>query len=111
VLCFEDGHTEPLDRPLLIGRKPDPDETSGSEPARAVQLDDPDKVLSRVHAEIRIAEWQVQVIDRESMNHTFVQLPGQVLFQLHPGEPFPIPPGTRIVFAEVAECRYLLEPR
>lgn len=110
VLRFEDGHDEALDQPLVIGRKPIADETTGSEPGRAVRLDDPDKLLSRIHAEVQLAGWQVQVIDRESMNHTFVQIPGQVLFQLRPGEPFPIPPGTRIVFAEVTECRYVLNP-
>ncbi len=109
ILRFDGHGDEPLDQPLVIGRKPLADETTGTEPGRAVTLADPDKLLSRVHAEIRLADWQVQVIDRESMNHTFVQLPGQVLFQLRPGEPFPIPPGSRIVFAEVSECRYLLD--
>lgn len=110
ALHFDDGHTEALDAPLVIGRKPKADQTVGSEPARAIALDDPDKLLSRVHAEIRLAEWQVQVIDRESMNHTFVQLPGQSMFQLRPGEPFPIPPGTRIIFADVTSCRFAIEP-
>lgn len=109
TLIFDDGRTEILDAPLVIGRKPLADQTIGDEPARAVKLDDPDKLLSRVHAEIRIADWQVQVIDRESMNHTFVQIPGQTMFQLRPGEAFPIPPGTRITFAELTSCHFTTE--
>jgi hypothetical protein len=109
TLRFDDGRVEALDAPLVIGRKPNADQTVGSEAARAIALDDPDKLLSRVHAEVRLAEWQVHILDRESMNHTYVQLPGQTMFQLRPGEPFPIPPGTRIVFADVTSCRYTPE--
>lgn len=105
-LQFDDGHVELLDAPLVMGRKPKPEQSIGDETARAITLDDPDKLLSRVHAEIRLVDWQVQVLDRESMNHTYVQLPGQVMFQLRPGEPFPIPPGTRITFADVTSCRF-----
>ncbi len=109
TLTFDDGRVEVLDAPLVVGRKPRVDQTIGSEPARAVALDDPDRLLSRVHAEIRLSDWQVQVIDRESMNHTFVQIPGQTMLQLRPGEPFSIPPGTRITFGEVTSCQLTLE--
>lgn len=106
TLHFDDGRVERLDVPLVLGRKPKPDQTIGDETGRAIMLDDPDKLLSRVHAEVRLVDWQVQVLDRESMNHTFVQLPGQTMFQLRPGEPFPIPPGTRIILGDVTSCIY-----
>lgn len=108
-LVFDDGRTEIVDAPLVIGRKPRADQTVSDEPARAVPLPDPDKLLSRVHAEVLIADWQVQVFDRESMNHTYLELPGQSPFQLRPGEPYPIPPGTRITFGDVISCRYVVD--
>ena len=85
-----------LDRPVLLGRKPAEDVAIGGEPARSVALPDPDKLLSRTHAEIRLVDWQVQVVDRDSMNHTFVEIPGRSAFQLRPADPSPIPPGTRV---------------
>ncbi|MBS1846779.1 MAG: FHA domain-containing protein, partial [Actinobacteria bacterium] len=110
VLLFDDGTVEPVDQPLILGRRPRADQSIGDEPARTITLADPDKLLSRVHAEIQLADWQVRVVDRESMNHTFVQIPGQAMFQLRPGEPYPIPLGTRIAFGDVTSCRYSLPP-
>jgi hypothetical protein len=109
-LRFENGPVVPLDRPLLIGRKPPTDAIVAGETARAVRLADPHMVLSRTHVEVRLVDWQVLVLDRDSMNHTFVHIPGQNPFQLRPAEPFPIPPGTTVVLGDATGFTYEVGP-
>jgi hypothetical protein len=95
-----------LDGPVLIGRKPPEGVVVDGEPARVVRVPDPDTVLSRTHVEIRLVDWQVQVVDRDSMNHTYVVLPGQGPVQLRPGEPYPIPIGTVVSLGDAAHFTY-----
>jgi len=104
---FGTGEIEELDQPLLLGRKPAHDTTHPNpEPIRLVRIDDPDKVLSRTHAEIRLVDWQVQIVDRDSMNHTWVTVPQQAPMQLRPGEAVPIPPGTTVNLGDGATFTY-----
>jgi hypothetical protein len=106
VLRVEGGDDIVLDGPVLIGRKPTPGAVIDGEPARAVRIPDPDTVLSRTHVEIRLVDWQVQVVDRDSMNHTYVTLPGQDPTQLRPAEPFPIPVGTVVSLGDAVRLTY-----
>jgi hypothetical protein len=92
-LRLPDGRVIELSHPVVLGRRPPEDLSIDGEPAQSIRLPDDDKVLSRVHAEVRLVDWQVQVVDRDSMNHTFVELPGHPPMQLRPAEPFPIPLG------------------
>ncbi len=108
-LRFEGGPLVPLDRPLLIGRKPPESSTILGEPAGAVRLPDPERRLSRIHAEVRLVDWQVQVVDRDSMNHTFVEVPGQSPVQLRPAEAFPIPIGTVVSLGQLVSFVYEVE--
>ena len=62
-------------------------------------MPDPEQVLSKVHAEIRLDNWDVYVVDRNSRNATFVTLPGQPAQRLTGGEPLRIVPGTTIDLA------------
>lgn len=91
---FDDGTVAHLDRHLIIGRNPSANSYPGLDPVDLLRLDDPDQVLSRTHLVLRLDGWQVQAIDRDSLNHTFVQVPGRPAFQLRPGEPFPLPLGS-----------------
>lgn len=92
-LRLPDGRVVLLDRPVILGRKLPREVIVEGEAAQLVAFPVDEKRLSRVHAEIRLADWQVQVLDRDSMNHTFVELPGQPPMQLRPAEAFPIPLG------------------
>lgn len=98
TLRFPDGTVVVLDSPLLLGRKPSAT-TSGPD-VRAVAIADPEHSLSRSHLEIRISDWHVQVVDRDSMNGTFVSAPGREPFRLHPGEAHPIPVGTVVAMGD-----------
>jgi hypothetical protein len=100
------GEDIALDGPLLIGRKPTAGTLIEGEPARVVRLPDPDTVLSRTHLEVRLVDWQVQVVDRDSMNHTYVTVPGQAPTQLRPTEPYPIPVGTVVSLGDAVQLTY-----
>lgn len=106
LLRFDDGRTVGLDRPILLGRKPVATGLVNGEVPSTVALDDPEQELSRTHVELRIEEWQVVVVDRGSLNHTFVQVPGQQQRQLYPNDPTPIPPGTRISLGNAVSCTF-----
>ncbi|MCB0963084.1 MAG: FHA domain-containing protein [Acidimicrobiales bacterium] len=108
-LRLPDGTFAPLDRHLLVGRSPATDIAVRDEPTGTVRLADPDKVLSRTHAAIVLDGWQVLVVDRDSMNHTYVQIPGRDPFQLRPGEPCPVPPGTAIRLGDEIEVVFEAE--
>jgi hypothetical protein len=93
--------TFPIDRPMLLGRRPSAaaEREVCGETARLVPLPDPEQVLSKVHAEIRLDNWDVFIVDRNSRNATFVTLPGQPARRLADSEPLRIVPGTTIDLA------------
>jgi hypothetical protein len=105
-LRFGNGRVIILDRPYLLGRKPTAAGLVNNEVPGIAALDDPEQELSRTHAEIRLEDWQVLVVDRDSLNHTFVQLPGQEQRRLYPNDPVPIVPGTRIDLGGSVSCTY-----
>jgi pSer/pThr/pTyr-binding forkhead associated (FHA) protein len=64
---------------------------------RPIALDDPSGAMSRVHAEIRLDNWDVLLTDSGSSNGTFIAEPGmQVWSMLGPSQPFRLVPGTRV---------------
>ena len=70
LLVFDDGTTFSVDTAYVIGREPDQDPLVTGGSARPIARPDPDSTLSRVHAEIRLDGWDVQVVDRGSANGT-----------------------------------------
>src|SRR4029079_6740747 len=99
-----------LVQPLVIGRNPPSDVEVAGEAALAVRLPDPGALLSRVHLESRLVDWQVQVVDRDSVNHTYVEPPGLPSTQLRAAEPFPIPPDTVVRLGEATTFTYRVGP-
>ena len=93
---FDDGQVYELHRHLLVGRNPSADLRVNDEPTDRVTLASPDNIISRTHLTVELDGWQVKVTDRDSMNHTFVEIPGRKPFQLRPGEAYPIPPGAAV---------------
>lgn len=111
MLRFDDGTVVELDGSLLIGRKPSADGmTLEGDPPRAVAVADPGKHLSRTHLEVRVAGWEVQVIDCGSTNLSVLTLPGEEPLQLVPGVAYPITPGTEVDLGEVTRFTYCVEP-
>jgi hypothetical protein len=105
-LAFDDGTAVELDGPVLIGRQPGPAAPLGGQVPLLVAVPDPDKALSRTHVELQLEGWEVVLIDRNSLNHTFLELPPEPPVQLRPGERRAIPPGARVHLADVSSFTY-----
>jgi FHA domain len=105
-LRFSNGIEVPLDRPVIIGRLPRAERVSGNEIPQLVTLPSPEQNISRNHVEIRLVEWDVIVIDLESMNGTIVTNPGQPPHALRAGEEVQITPGAVVAVADEITFTY-----
>ena len=101
VVVSDDGSTFTLNSNYVVGREPERDPLVEGEQARPLKLSDAERSLSRVHAEIRLVDWDVYVVDRGSANGTYV-LPrgGQQWKRLVADTPEKIAPGTRVAFGK-----------
>jgi hypothetical protein len=97
VVVLDDGSVFPLNDDYVLGREPDNAEDVLSGRAVPLQLDDPDAMVSRIHAKILLQGWDVRILDAHSSNGTFVTKPGDTdATRLPADEPMTILPGTRI---------------
>jgi hypothetical protein len=98
ILVVDDGSTFSVDMGYVIGREPDGDPLVLSGDGRPLSLTDPDRTISRVHAEVRLNGWDVTVIDRRSQNGTYILPQGaQEWIRLAPDQPTAIGSGTRVL--------------
>jgi hypothetical protein len=81
TLIFDDGSAFGLDHGYVIGREPTIDPAVRDGTAHPLALDDPERAISRVHAEIRLDGWDTLVVDRGSANGTHVAVPGESSWQ------------------------------
>ncbi len=96
LLVVDDGFTIVLDTDCVIGRDPERSDAA-RQGMRSIRLSDNSGGMSRAHVEIRLHEWDVLVIDRESTNGTFVRAPGTFdWFRLLPGQPAILAPGSEV---------------
>lgn len=106
---FSSGEVVTIERSTLIGRSP---KVNGSlpdgQPPELVQLESPDKDISRTHLEVRVEGWQIFAIDQNSANGTVVLLPGRAEQRLRPEEPFLLTIGARVRLAD--EIEFTVEP-
>lgn len=101
VLVSDDGSVYSLDRDYLVGREPDGDEGVLSGELRPLHLEDVERSVSRVHAEIRLEGWDVTIADRDSANGTYVAARGETEWRrLASGRPEIVDSGTRIAFGK-----------
>ncbi|MBL1076996.1 FHA domain-containing protein [Nocardia sp. 2] len=97
ALLLDDGTAYPLATDLVIGREPERSERirHGAQPVR---IPDASGGMSRVHAEIRLLDWDVTVVDRGSANGTHLRPPGRADWtRTVPGHPTVLEPGTQIL--------------
>ncbi|MEU1426439.1 FHA domain-containing protein [Nocardia sp. NPDC005746] len=97
VLLLDDGTSYVLDSDLVIGRAParSPQVRRG---AQAIRIPDATGGMSRVHAEIRLVDWDVLVMDRGSANGTHIRPPGRPdWIRAAPGHPTVLAPGSQLL--------------
>lgn len=86
-----------LDSGYVVGSNPHGDPTVRGGVARPLTLGGDG--VSAAHAEVRLADWDVQVVDRSSEGGTFVFEPdGDSWLRLRPYEPRTLKPGTHVAF-------------
>ena len=80
------GEELPLDRPVVLGRKPRVSRVGGAAVPRLVTVPSPDQDISRSHLEIRLEGVSVLVVDLGSTNGSTLLRTGQLPVRLHPHE-------------------------
>jgi hypothetical protein len=93
VLTSQEGPPIVLTGVLVLGREPSQDPAVESGEAAPVQLQDPDHVISRVHAYVSVENGIVLVRDADSMHGTYFSPPGGEQWTRIGTEPSPLPPG------------------
>ncbi|HEX3311677.1 MAG TPA: FHA domain-containing protein [Streptosporangiaceae bacterium] len=93
VLTSQDAPPIVLTGVLVLGREPSQDPAVESGEAAPVQLQDPDHVISRVHAYVSVENGIVLVRDADSMHGTYFSPPGGEQWTRIGTEPSPLPPG------------------
>jgi FHA domain len=102
VLVFTDGTTVPLTHDLIVGRLPGQSTRVQRGEATALTLPDRKGHLSRMHAEIRLVEWDVHLYDLSSANGTsFYDQSARRWRRLSPRRPYVLVPGMGIAFGRV----------
>ncbi|MEV6773408.1 FHA domain-containing protein [Nocardia sp. NPDC051030] len=97
VLRLDDGNCFTLDADLVIGREPDRS-TQVRHGARPIRIEDSSGGMSRVHAEVRLVDWDVLVLDRGSANGTHIRTPGRPEWmRATPGHPVIVTAGCQIL--------------
>ncbi|MGV9616742.1 FHA domain-containing protein [Nocardia xishanensis] len=96
LLLLDDGTSYVLDSDCVLGREPDHSEAV-CRGARPIRLDDASGGMSRTHAEIRLKDWDVTVVDSGSANGTHIRQPGQDWTRAIPGHPVILQPGAQIL--------------
>jgi hypothetical protein len=96
-LVFDDGTTWSLSADLVAGRQPELHERVTTGWALPLVVDDPERSISRVHAEFRLDGWDVVLINLSTTNGSFLWDPATGVWDaLDAGEPVVLAPGARI---------------
>lgn len=93
-VVFDDGSTFGLDRSYLIGREPGEPDDRYTAP---LTIQDNNETLSRRHAELRLVDWAVHLVDLGSTNGSFIwDVTMERWNQLAPAQPVALSQGDTI---------------
>lgn len=104
------GEVVPLDRGVVLGRKPAPLE-HGTDWPHLVHLPADHTFVSRMHLHIELDGWNVLARDLDSRGGTMLTMPGREPQRMRAGEAYILEPGCRLDLAEVYEVRFEVGPR
>ncbi|RYB93326.1 FHA domain-containing protein [Nocardioides oleivorans] len=99
------GEVVPLDRGVIIGRKPAPDVGSTDWP-HLVHLPSDHSFVSRRHLQVELDGWDVIARDLDSRGGSTIAPPGRDAERMRPGEAYVLEPGTVIDLAHVYAVRF-----
>ena len=99
------GEVVPLDRGVILGRKPAPTDGSTDWP-HLVHLPADHSFVSRRHLQIELDGWDVVARDLDSRGGTTVTFPGREAQRMRPGDAYVLEPGTVLDMAQVYAVRY-----
>ncbi len=99
------GEVVPLDRGVLLGRKPAPSEASTDWP-HLVHLPSSHSFVSRRHLQVELDGWDVVARDLDSRGGTTITPPGRDPQRMRPGDAYVLEPGTVLDLAEVYAVRF-----
>lgn len=103
------GEVVPLDRGVVLGRKPAPAEGSTDWP-HLVHLPSDQSFVSRKHLQIELDGWDVVARDLDSRGGTVLTAPGREAQRMRPGDAYVLEPGTVLDMAHVYAVRYETGP-
>jgi FHA domain len=101
VIVLDDGSTYVVDREIVVGREPThaPEVAEGR--ARGIELPDPERSISRVHARVHLHDWEVHLADEGSANGTYVATRDATQWTPVPqGSPVPLTPGMHVLIGQ-----------
>ena len=99
------GEVVPLDRGVVLGRKPAPAEGSTDWP-HLVHLPADHSFVSRRHLQIELDGWDVVARDLDSRGGTTIAPPGRDPQRMRPGDAYVLEPGTVLDLAQVYAVRF-----
>ena len=108
-LRLPSGEVVPLDRGVILGRKPAPVQGAQDWP-HLVHLPSDHSFVSRMHLQIELDGWDVVARDLDSRGGTTVAPPGQDAVRMRPREAYVLEPGTVLDLAEVYAVRFETGP-
>ena len=99
------GEVVPLDRGVVLGRKPAPADGSTDWP-HLVHLPKDHSFVSRQHLEIELDGWDVVARDLDSRGGTTIAPPGREPQRMRPRDAYVLEPGTVLDLAQVYAVRF-----
>lgn len=97
VMVFEDGATFSLSSDYVVGRQPEVSDLVQQGLALPLQVDDPERSISRAHAELRLVDWDVHLVNLSGTNGSFVwDESGQQWVPIPEGQSVVLTPGMRV---------------